>query len=178
MSDVIELKIMIHKVLLPRIRQLEEELKSLRKHTWPYVQGKKESHQLDDIEMKVDFLKHLDDDTIIELLRTKARLSGNTGFLTREYDSLRNNFCWALVNMLGDLFKTSGEPMGNTQLGFTIACLLCSVMGLMGIMRIPMKTPPILAACALSACCSSSQTSSLVNDVQKRVKKSQETPAE
>jgi len=41
----------------------------------------------------VDFLKHLDDDTIIELLRTKARLSGNTGFLTREYDSLRNNFC-------------------------------------------------------------------------------------
>jgi hypothetical protein len=93
MSDVIELKIMIHKVLLPRIRQLEEELKSLRKHTWPYVQGKRESHQLDDIEMKVDFLKHLDDDTIIELLRTKARLSGNTGFLTREYDSLRNNFC-------------------------------------------------------------------------------------
>ena len=93
MSDVIELKIMIHKVLLPRIRQLEEERKSLRKHTWPYVQGKKESHQLDDIEMKVDFLKHLDDDTIIELLRTKVRLSGNTGFLTREYDSLRNNFC-------------------------------------------------------------------------------------
>ncbi len=93
MGDVIELKIMIHKVLLPRIRKLEEELKSLRKHTWPYVQGKKESHQLDDIEAKVDFLKHLDDDTIIELLRTKARLSGNTGFLTREYDSLRNNFC-------------------------------------------------------------------------------------
>ena len=93
MSDVFELKIMIHKVLLPRIRQLEEELNSLRKHTWPYVQGKKESHQLDDIEMKVDFLKHLDDDTIVELLRTKARLSGNTGFLTREYDSLRNNFC-------------------------------------------------------------------------------------
>ena len=50
--------------------------------------------------------------------------------------------------MLGDLFKTSGEPMGNTQLGFTIACLLCSIMGVMGIMRIPVKSPPILAACA------------------------------
>ena len=80
--------------------------------------------------------------------------------------------------MLGALVSTSGEPMGNTQLGFTIACLLCSVMGIMGMMKIPVKSPPILAACALSACCSSSQTSSLINDVQKRVKKSQETPAE
>ena len=80
--------------------------------------------------------------------------------------------------MLGALVSTSGEPMGNTKLGFTIACLLCSVMGLMGMMKIPVKSPPILAACALSACCSSSQTSSLINDVQKRVKKSQETPAE
>ena len=72
--------------------------------------------------------------------------------------------------MIGNLFKTSGEPMGNTQLGFTIAILACSVMGIMGIMRIPFKSPPILAACAVSACCSSSQTSSLINDVQKRVK--------
>jgi hypothetical protein len=72
--------------------------------------------------------------------------------------------------MIGNLFKTSGEPMGNTQLGFTIACLVCSIMGIMGIMRIPFKSPPILAACAVSVCCSSSQTSSLINDVQKRVK--------
>ena len=78
--------------------------------------------------------------------------------------------------MLGNLFKTSGEPMGNTQLGFTVACLLCSIMGLVGMMKIPVKSPPILAACALSACCFSSQTSSLINDVQKRVKKT--TPAE
>ena len=93
MSEAHQLKVLIHKILLPRIRKLEEELASLRKHTWPYVQGKKESHQLDDIEVKVDFLKHLDEDTVVELLRTKAKISGNTGFLTREYDSLRNNFC-------------------------------------------------------------------------------------
>jgi hypothetical protein len=96
MTDVFELKIMINKVLLPRIRKLEEELASLRKHTWPYVQGKKESHQLDDIEAKVDFLKHLDEDTVVELLRAKVKLSRNSGFLTREYDmisNLRNNFC-------------------------------------------------------------------------------------
>ncbi len=93
MTDVIELKILINKVLLPRIRQLEEEVASLRKHTWPYVQGKKEAHQLHDIEMKADFLKHLDDDTIVTLLRTKAELSGKSGFITREYDSIHNNFC-------------------------------------------------------------------------------------
>jgi len=93
MSDVIELKILINRVLLPRIRQLEEEVTSLRKHTWPYVQGKKEAHQLHDIRMKADFLKHLDDDTIVELLRIKAELSGKSGFITREYDSIHNNFC-------------------------------------------------------------------------------------
>ena len=70
--------------------------------------------------------------------------------------------------MIGNLFKTSGEPIGNTQLGFTIAILACSVMGIMGITA-PFKSP-ILAACTVSACCSSSQTSSLINDVQKRVK--------
>ena len=73
--------------------------------------------------------------------------------------------------MLGNLFKTSGAPMSNDKLGFTIACLLCSIMGVMGLMRVPIKSPPILAACALSACCSSSQTSSLVNDINKRVKR-------
>ena len=79
MSDVIQLKIMIHKVLLPRIRQLEEEVTSLRKHTWPYVQGKKEAHQLHDIEMKADFLKHLDNDTIVELYAQRRNCQGNLG---------------------------------------------------------------------------------------------------
>jgi hypothetical protein len=86
MSEVLELKVLIRKVLIPRIKQLEMEVSSLRKHTWPYVQGKKESHQLDDIEMKVDFLKHLDDDTIIKLLRLKSKMSNNSDLSLREYD--------------------------------------------------------------------------------------------
>ena len=69
MSDVIEMKIMITKVLLPRIRQLEQEVSSLRKHTWPYVQARKEHHELDDMEAKMNFFKHLDDATIKELRR-------------------------------------------------------------------------------------------------------------
>lgn len=77
--------------------------------------------------------------------------------------------------MFGDLFKTSGEPMSNEKLGMTIASCICSVMVVMAIMKMPMKTPPVLAVCALSCCCSSSQTGSLVNDIQKRVKKNSES---
>ena len=96
MSDVIELKILINRVLLPRIRQLEEEVASLRRHTWPYVQSNKESHQLDDMETKLDFLKNLDDETVFELLKLKTKLTRHPGMQQREYDiltSLRNNFC-------------------------------------------------------------------------------------
>jgi len=91
-----EANVLIKKVLLPRIRQLEEEVATLRKHTWPYVQVNKENHQLDDMDAKIDFLKNLDDETILELLRLKARLTINSGLQGREYDvimSLRNNFC-------------------------------------------------------------------------------------
>ena len=78
----------------------------------------------------------------------------------------------AILGMLG-LFKKDDEgedkPMGNTQLGITIASLLCSILGIMAIMRMPMKSPPLLAACAVSCCCSSSQGTVLANDIKKRV---------
>jgi hypothetical protein len=91
-----ETRILITQVLMPRIRQLEEEVATLRRHTWPYVQARKESHQLDDIEAKWDFFKNLDDETVKELLRLKTKLSRNPGLQGREYDviaTLRNNFC-------------------------------------------------------------------------------------
>jgi len=91
-----ETKVLITQVLMPRIRQLEEEVAALRRHTWPYVQAQKEVHQLDDMEAKRDFFKNLDDATVMELLRLKAKLSSNPGLQGREFDvitSLRNNFC-------------------------------------------------------------------------------------
>jgi hypothetical protein len=91
-----ETKALITQVLMPRIRQLEEEVAVLRRHTWPYVQASKEAHQLDDMEAKRDFFKNLDDETVKELLRLKAKLSSNPGLQGREFDvitSLRNNFC-------------------------------------------------------------------------------------
>ena len=90
-----ETKLLITKVLIPRIRQLEDEIASLRRHTWPYIQSQKEMNQLEDIQAKMDFFKNLDDDTVLELLRLKARLSRNPGLQGREYDiirGLRNNF--------------------------------------------------------------------------------------
>ena len=98
MSEVIELKYMIHRVLIPRIRQLEEELTTLRKHTWPYVHSQREHHQLDDINAKMNFFKNLDDDTIKELLSIKSMFSANPNMELMEYDTithriLQNNFC-------------------------------------------------------------------------------------
>jgi hypothetical protein len=94
MSDVIELKILINRVLLPRIRQLEDEVASLRRHTWPYVQARKEHHELDDMEAKIQFFRNLSDDTIKELLQIKSRLRTGSNLHHREYDIiLENNFC-------------------------------------------------------------------------------------
>ena len=75
------------------MRQLEEEIYLLRKHTWPYVQSRKETSQVDDTRAKREFLKNLDDDTVLELLRLKSKFSRNPGLQGREFDLLRNHFC-------------------------------------------------------------------------------------
>ena len=85
MGDILELKILIKRVLLPRIKQLENEVASLRKHTWPHVQRNKEVNQLDDMASKLDFLKHLDDSTIRELLQLKS----TDNLSLYEYDTIR-----------------------------------------------------------------------------------------
>jgi hypothetical protein len=91
-----ETRALITQVLMPRIRQLEEEVAALRRQTWPYVQAEKDAKGLRSIDELRDFFKNLDDDTTLELLRLKARLSRNPGLQGREVDmimSLRNNFC-------------------------------------------------------------------------------------
>lgn len=80
-------------IVLPRLRQLEEEVRLLRKHTWPYVQAKKETSYMDDIESKREFFNLLDDNTALELLRLKSKYSRNPGLQGREFDLLRNHFC-------------------------------------------------------------------------------------
>jgi hypothetical protein len=92
-DDLHDTNQLIRHVILPKLIQLELELESLRRHTWPYIQARKEMGQLDDIAAKRDFCKHLDDNTILELLRIKAKYSKATGLQGREYDMLKNNFC-------------------------------------------------------------------------------------
>jgi hypothetical protein len=86
----------ITKVLLPRIRQLEQEVAELRKQTWPYVQAQKEDMGLRNMDELMEFFNDLDDETILKLLRMKRKFSRNPGLQGREVDivmSLRNNFC-------------------------------------------------------------------------------------
>jgi hypothetical protein len=86
----------ITKILLPRIRRLEQEVAELRKQTWPYVQAQKEDMGMRDLEEIVEFFKDLDDETLLKLLRMKRKFSRNPpGLLGREVDivmNLRNNF--------------------------------------------------------------------------------------
>ena len=96
MGDIFELKVLISRVLLPRIIQLENEVASLRKHTWPYIQAKKEDMGMRDIQELTDFFKDIDEDTMLKLLRLKNQFTRNPGLAGREVDTitrLRNNFC-------------------------------------------------------------------------------------
>ena len=74
---------MIKDHLLPRITNLEEEVRLLRKITWPICQGARETFQLNDIQAKREFLCNLDSEEVHMLLKLKSR-----GLLKEEYNKL------------------------------------------------------------------------------------------
>ena len=78
------LRELVRDVILPRITDLEEEVRLLRKVTWPVCQGLREKTQLDDIQAKREFLKELDPDEIEMLLRMKSK-----GLLFEETNALK-----------------------------------------------------------------------------------------
>ena len=63
--------------ILPRITQLEEEVRVLRKFCWPVIQALREENQLADLEAKREFLTAScrDREDVKELLLEKARVS-------------------------------------------------------------------------------------------------------
>ena len=61
--------------ILPRLTQLEEEVRELRLVTWPVCQSVRETSQLTDIKNKKRFLCLLDEDEIQLLLHEKAAVS-------------------------------------------------------------------------------------------------------
>lgn len=72
LQDVREL---IKDVILPRLTQLEIEVRELRRVTWPVCQSLREKSQLTDIRNKKRFLEILDDDEVIFLLNEKCEVS-------------------------------------------------------------------------------------------------------
>ena len=59
--------------VLPRLTHLEEQVRLLRKVTWPVCQGLVEKSQLADIASKKEFLADLDLDEILLLLKLKSK---------------------------------------------------------------------------------------------------------
>jgi len=77
LKDVREL---IKDNILVRLTDLEEEVRLLRKVTWPICQGLNEKSQLSDIESKREFLKYLKPEEVEMLLKLKSK-----GNLTEEF---------------------------------------------------------------------------------------------
>jgi hypothetical protein len=71
-----DVRYLIKDNILPRLTQLEVEIRELRKVTWPVCQSLRESSQLSDIENKRRFLQMLiDSDEVKQLLDGKAAVS-------------------------------------------------------------------------------------------------------
>ena len=79
-----QVRILIRENILPRLTDLEEEVRLLRKVTWPVCQGLREMNQLDDIKAKREFLRDLDSSEIRMLLRRKSTAS----LVEEEFDSI------------------------------------------------------------------------------------------
>lgn len=68
---------LVRTVILPRLDQLEAEIKALRDVTWPVCQAKREKgNPLSCIDDKRKFFKLLFKDEAAELLRNKAEYAG------------------------------------------------------------------------------------------------------
>ena len=66
--------------------------------------------------------------------------------------------------------KSEEKPKSMPELGSLVMSICCSMMIVMGVMKMPSKTPPMLlaACCCLSSC--STSTGTLVEDIMLRVK--------
>ena len=78
---------------------------------------------------------------------------------------------YPLLAIIGIKKATEDEPLSMTMLSSLLSWLCCSFMVAYGASKSPIKTPPVLGAMLVCCLCSSSATSSLVNDTMKRIKK-------
>ncbi len=83
-----DLRELVKDHILPRLTQLEEEVRLLREVTWPVCQALREKSQLAD---KNEFMRLLDDEEVLKLLKIKQEISklqtptySTTQFLSEE----------------------------------------------------------------------------------------------
>ncbi len=86
-EQVKQVRVLVRENILPRLTELEEQVRLLRKVTWPVCQRLTEKGPLSDIESKREFLKFLDDDEVWALLKAKAQ---GRSLVTVEYDRIKN----------------------------------------------------------------------------------------
>ncbi len=91
-----DVRLLLKDVILPRLDQLECEVKLLREVTWPVCQSLKERHTLDDIRNKKKFLQYgvQNDEEALELLRKKWALQSTqdvsfSGYTNSDEESRR-----------------------------------------------------------------------------------------
>lgn len=75
---------LVRTLLIPRLDQLEAEVKMLRELAWPVCQSLKENgDSLSCIEEKRRYFRHLYKDEAIKLLKKKAKFTGSDPDITR-----------------------------------------------------------------------------------------------
>ena len=85
-----EVRLLIKNVILEELMRHEDEIKKLRKATWPVCQCIKENSQITDISSKIEFLNELNYQEIQELLKEKTKfakkgkITNTTSNLTEE----------------------------------------------------------------------------------------------
>ena len=70
-----DVRLLIKNVILEELMRHDEEIKKLRKATWPVCQCIKETSQITDISSKIDFLNDLNYNEIRDLLKEKAKVA-------------------------------------------------------------------------------------------------------
>jgi len=76
-----DVRLLIKNVIMEELMRHEDEIRKLRKATWPVCQCIKETSQITDISSKIEFLNDLDYHESRELLNEKSKIA-KTGKLS------------------------------------------------------------------------------------------------
>lgn len=78
---------------------------------------------------------------------------------------------YPLLAFFGIKKATEDEPLSMPFLSSLLSWLCCTYMMAYGASKVPFKTLPVYLTLLVCCLCSSSATSSLINDTTKRIKK-------